>query len=189
MYVAEGFMRQRVFLFITFTIIFAASSFSYAADLSFGGGIALSRTKSGGYGEFGATIYKNNSFEMRNYLSIDGYGNISTDYNIGYLGFTEKITFGMSSSQLDKNIFVLPYGFVAGNFSLVGAEGTTLGEDPFYYEVYAGLGADIYSGKNMSIFVEAGGGYESFTSRLPGYDVLGAGFARINVGIRGFVRK
>ena len=95
----------------------------------------------------------------------------------------------MSSSQLDKNIFVLPYGFVAGNFSLVGAEGTTLGEDPFYYEVYAGLGADIYSGKNMSIFVEAGGGFESFTSRLPSYDVLGTGFARINVGVRGFVRK
>ena len=162
MYVAEGFMRQRVFLFITFTIIFVASSFSYAADLSFGGGIALSRTKSGGYGEFGATIFKNDGFEMRNYLSIDGYGNISTDYNIGYLGFTEKITFGMS---------------------------TALGEDPFYYEVYAGLGADIYSGKNMSIFVEAGGGFESFTSRLPGYDVLGTGFARINVGIRGFVRK
>ena len=189
MYVAEGFMRQRVFLFITFTIIFVASSFSYAADLSFGGGIALSRTKSGGYGEFGATIFKNDGFEMRNYLLIDGYGNISTDYNIGYLGFTEKITFGMSSSQLDKNIFVLPYGFVAGNFSLVGAEGSNLGEDPFYYEVYAGLGADIYSGKNMSIFVEAGGGFESFTSRLPGYDVLGAGFARINVGVRGFVRK
>lgn len=182
-------MLKKICLFITAAVILAASSASYAADLSFGGGIALSRTKSGGYGEFGATIYKNDGFEMRNYLSIDGYGNISTDYNIGYLGFTEKITFGMSSAQLDKNIFVLPYGFVAGNFSLVGAEGTALGDEPFYYEVYAGLGADIYSGKNMSIFVEAGGGYESFTSRLPGYDVLGAGFARINVGVRGFVRK
>ena len=59
----------------------------------------------------------------------------------------------------------------------------------FIMKCNAGLGADIYSGKNMSIFVEAGGGYESFTSRLPGYDVLGTGFARINVGIRGFVRK
>lgn len=182
-------MLQKISLFMIISLIFAVSSISYAADLSFGGGIALSRTKSGGYGEFGVTIFKNEGFEIRNYLSIDGYGNINPAFNIGYLGFTEKITFGMSSAQLDKNIFVLPYGFAAGNFSLVGAEGTALGEEPFYYEVYAGLGADLYSGKNMSIFVEAGGGFESFTSRLPGYDVLGAGFARINVGVRGFVRK
>lgn len=182
-------MNKKVFLLFLVALFFTSYSLSYASDFSFGGGIALSRTKSGGYGEFGATIYKNNGFEMRNYLSIDGYGSVNPSINIGYLGFTEKITFGMSSSQLDNNIFVLPYGFVAGNFSLVGAEGTNLGEEPFYYEVYAGLGADIYSGKNISIFVEAGGGFESFTSAIPGYDILGTGFARINVGVRSFIRK
>lgn len=170
--------------------IFSLSSVSaYAADVSFGGGIALSRMKSGGYGEFGVTIFKNNYFEMRNYLSIDGYGANSIEYNAGFLGFTEKVTFGMSSKQLDNNIFMLPYGFIAGNFSLVGAEGVNLGEEPFYYEVYAGLGADIYSGKNISLFIEAGGGYESFTSALPANNLLGTGFARINIGMRSFIRK
>lgn len=182
-------MNKKAFMLFLVVIVFISSSSVYAADFSFGGGVALSRTKNGGYGEFGATMYKNNFFEMRNYISIDGYGSVNPLFNIGYLGFTEKITFGMSSAQLDNNFFVFPYGFVAGNFSLVGATGVTFGKEPFYYEVYAGLGADIYSNKNFSIFIEAGGGFESFTSSIPGYDVLGTGFARINVGIRGFVRK
>lgn len=182
-------MNKKVFILFLVVMVFISTSSLYAADLSFGGGVALSRTKSGGYGEFGATLYKNGAFEMRNYLSIDGYGSVNPSFNIGFLGFTEKITFGMSSTQLDNNVFVLPYGFVAGNFSLVGANGTNLDEEPFYYEVYAGLGADIYSNKDLSIFIEAGGGFELFTSSIPGYDVLGTGFARINVGIRGFIRK
>ena len=95
---------MRKILFILLLLVFSLGSISaYAADLSFGGGVALSRTKSGGYGEFGATLYKNNSFEMRNYLSIDGYGNISTDYNIGYLGFTEKITF--LTKEIEKIVY------------------------------------------------------------------------------------
>ena len=41
----------------------------------------------------------------------------------------------------------------------------------------------------MSIFIEAGGGFESYTDNLPGSNHLGNGFARINVGMRGFIKK
>ena len=59
----------------------------------------------------------------------------------------------------------------------------------YSYEVYAGLGADIFSFSNMSIFIEAGGGFESYTDNLPDSNHLGNGFARINVGMRGFIKK
>ena len=179
---------KKVF-FVLFILLIPV--FSFAANLSFGGGVSLTSTKSGGYGEFGVSIFNNSSFEMRNIISIDGYGKniINNENAAGYFGITEKITFGLSTDFTKNNVFVTPYGFIAGGFAFVGTEGSQLFDAPYSYEVYAGLGADIYSGKNMSIFVEAGGGFESFTSRLPGYDVLGAGFARINVGIRGFVRK
>ncbi len=62
-------------------------------------------------------------------------------------------------------------------------------EAPYSYEIYTGLGADIFSINNLSIFIEAGGGFESLTDTLPYSNHLGNGFARINVGVRGFIKK
>lgn len=179
---------KKVF-FVVF--VFLIPVFSYSSDLFFGGGVSLTSNKSGGYGEFGVSIYNNSSFEMRNIISIDGYGkNIFNGENtIGYFGITEKITFGLSTDYVNKNIFVIPYGFAAGGFSFVGAQGSPLFDAPYSYEVYAGLGADIFSFNNLSIFVEAGGGYESFTGTLPAYNHIGNGFARMNVGFRGFIKS
>ena len=165
--------------------------FSYASSMSFGGGVVLTSSKSGGYGEFGVSIYNNSSFEMRNLISIDGYGkNIFNGENsVGYLGITEKITFGLSTDYTKNNVFVIPYGFVAGGFAFAGTAGSPLFEAPYSYEMYAGLGADIFSINNLSIFIESGGGFESLTSVFPNSNSVGNWFARINVGLRGFLNK
>lgn len=179
---------KKVFLVL---LLYLFPILSYASTMSFGGGVALTSSKSGGYGEIGVSIYNNSSFEMRNLISIDGYGKniISGENTAGYFGITEKITFGLSTDYTKNNIFVIPYGFVAGSFAFVGTEGSYLFESPYSYEIYAGLGADIFSFNNLSIFLEAGGGFESFTDNLPYSNHLGNGFARINVGIRGFINK
>lgn len=179
---------KKVF-FVLFILLIPV--FSFAANLSFGGGVSLTSTKSGGYGEFGVSIFNNSSFEMRNLISIDGYGKniFNSENSTGYFGITEKITFGLSTDYTKNNIFVIPYGFIAGGFAFVGTEGSQLFEAPYSYEIYAGLGADIFSLNNLSIFIEAGGGFESLTDTLPGSNHLGNGFARINVGIRGFITK
>lgn len=180
-------MKKVVFI----SLIVLLPVFSYAADMFFGGGVALTSSKSGGYGEFGVSMFNNSSFEMRNIISIDGYGKniINNENSVGYFGITEKITFGLSTDYVKNNVSVIPYGFVAGSFAFVGTEGSQLFDAPYSYEVYAGLGADIFSLNNMSIFIEAGGGYESFTDTLPSSNHLANGFARINVGIRGFMKK
>lgn len=177
-------------VFLVF-FLFLIPVFSFAANFSVGGGVSLTSSKSGGYGEFGVTMYNNSSFEVRNLISIDGYGkNIFNGENtVGYFGITEKITFGLSTDFTKNNVFVIPYGFAAGSFAFVGAEGSQLFDAPYSYEVYAGLGADIFSFKDLSIFIEAGGGFESYTDTLPGSNHLGNGFARINVGVRGFIKK
>lgn len=80
---------KKVFLVFFF---FLLPVFSFAANFSVGGGVALTSSKSGGYGEFGVTMYNSSSFEMRNIISIDGYGkNIINNENAsGYFGITEK---------------------------------------------------------------------------------------------------
>lgn len=177
-------------VFLVF-FLFLLPVFSFAANFSVGGGVALTSSKSGGYGEFGVTMYNSSSFEMRNIISIDGYGKniINNENAAGYFGITEKITFGLSTDFTKNNVFVTPYGFIAGGFAFVGTEGSQLFDAPYSYEVYAGLGADIFSFSNMSIFIEAGGGFESYTDNLPYSNHLGNGFARINVGMRGFIKK
>lgn len=177
-------------VFLVF-FLFLLPVFSFAANFSVGGGVALTSSKSGGYGEFGVTMYNSSSFEMRNIISIDGYGKniINNENAAGYFGITEKITFGLSTDYTKNNVFVIPYGFAAGSFAFVGAEGSQLFEAPYSYEIYAGLGADIFSLNNLSIFIEAGGGFESLTDTLPYSNHLGNGFARINVGVRGFIKK
>ena len=167
---------KKVF-FVLFILLIPV--FSFAANLSFGGGVSLTSTKSGGYGEFGVSIFNNSSFEMRNLISIDGYGKniFNSENSTGYFGITEKITFGLSTDYRKNNVFV------------IGTEGSQLFEAPYSYEVYAGLGADIFSLNDLSIFIEAGGGFESLTDTLSGSNHLGNGFARINIGIRGFITK
>ena len=159
---------KKVFLVFFF---FLLPVFSFAANFSVGGGVALTSSKSGGYGEFGVTMYNSSSFEMRNIISIDGYGKniINNENAAGYFGITEKITFGLSTDFTKNNVFVTPYGFIAGGFAFVGTE--------------------VFSFSNMSIFIEAGGGFESYTDNLPDSNHLGNGFARINVGMRGFIKK
>lgn len=80
---------KKVFLVFFF---FLLPVFSFAANFSVGGGVALTSSKSGGYGEFGVTMYNSSSFEMRNIISIDGYGKniINNENAAGYFGITEK---------------------------------------------------------------------------------------------------
>lgn len=80
---------KKVF-FVLFILLIPV--FSFAANFSFGGGVSLTSTKSGGYGEFGVSIFNNSSFEMRNIISIDGYGKniINNENSTGYFGITEK---------------------------------------------------------------------------------------------------
>lgn len=80
---------KKVFLVFFF---FLLPVFSFAANFSVGGGVALTSSKSGGYGEFGITMYNSSSFEMRNIISIDGYGKniINNENAAGYFGITEK---------------------------------------------------------------------------------------------------
>ncbi len=114
---------KKVF-FVLFVLLIPV--FSFAANFSFGGGVSLTSNKSGGYSEFGVSIFNNSSFEMRNLISIDGYGkNIFNDENAaGYFGITEKITFGLSTDYTKNNVFVIPYGFAAGSFAFAGVEGS-----------------------------------------------------------------
>ena len=63
-------MKKLLFLMIFLFV----SLHSYSADLLFGGGVALTSNKSGGFGEVGVTMYKNSSFQLRNIISINGYG-------------------------------------------------------------------------------------------------------------------
>lgn len=176
-------MKKIVFLFA----IILYSSISYAVPMFGGGAVSLSTTKSGGYGEFGVTFFDNKYIELRNIISIGGYGkNSSSDYSAGYLDITEKITFGMSKSNIEHNFFVMPYGFIAGSFGFFSAQNTGFFDEPFSYEIYGGLGADIYGSKDYSLFIEAGGGIEMLTSAYAGSNILGSGFVKINIGFRGF---
>lgn len=176
-------MKKIIFLFV----IILYSSISYAVPMFGGGAVSLTSSKSGGYGEFGVTFFDNKNIELRNIISLGGYGrNNNSDYSAGYFDITEKITFGMSKSNLENNLFVMPYGFVAGSFGFFTAKNSGFFEEPFTYEVYAGLGVDIYGSKDYSFFIEAGGGVEMLTSAYVGSNILGSGFVRINVGARGF---
>lgn len=185
-------MKKLLFLMIFLFV----SLHSYSADLLFGGGVALTSNKSGGFGEVGVTMYKNSSFQLRNIISINGYG-INSGFSskdsipLGYFGFTEKITFGLSNDYiLNSNSFVIPYGFIAGNFSFIGSKDNQLFEAPYSYDIYAGFGADIYSFKNTALFIEAYGGYEAFTCNVAYFgNKIGVGYAGVNVGIRGFLNK
>ena len=147
-------------------------------------------------------------------LSMDGLGNYdrNSGYTKGDVSLTwETVKFNYERGRMftvdvmdNEETQNVAFGRLAGEFirtkvapegdafrfaTFAGTEGSPLFEAPYSYEVYAGLGADIFSINNLSIFIEAGGGFESLTSAFPNSNSVGNGFARINVGFRGFLNK
>lgn len=141
---------------------------------SIGGLTSFDNKQTGGGIEIGFPLLKTQSFVMRNYISLFGYG---INYgNKGSFLLQDKITFG---GNRDSNVVRL-YGFISGSFGVFQQDNKQFFQAPFAWECFVGGGADINASTNASIFIETGGGVSANGSANMNT------FARIQVGFRGF---
>jgi len=133
--------------------------------------VIFQSAQSGGAGEIGFPLYRNDSFSLRNHIQLSGYGREDG----GAMVLSDKLLFGGFG---DREIRT--YAFIQGGFGLWGGENKGLAEAPFYGEFLGGGGMDLYTTENFAFFVELGGGV-LYWGEAP------AGTAHLSAGFRSFL--
>jgi hypothetical protein len=180
--------RKIVFIFclsfVCFTVAFAGDILEEKPrnGLSLGSIVYLESSKSGGGGELGFPFYRGNSFGIRNFIVVNGYGTHEVE-SAGIMSISDKITIGGFWNNQFRT-----YGFIEGGFGFFNLKSKGFFKSPFFWEIKGGGGIDIYTSKSFSFFVELGGGFNSVTSDKDVYKdtKLLTGFARIAVGFRNY---
>lgn len=171
------FCKVLVFAILISACFTEEGSESFYRGMYSSSGVVIENERSGGYGDFGFSIAKNENWDIRNTIGLHGYG--SGEY--GFIGLSEKVSFGGWFPKSEAAF--RPYGSVTFLTCAFGGSGKSLFSLPVSMDIIGSGGFEIMYTSKQSFFIEYGGGFR-FTVPFES----GRGVSFISAGIRTYFK-